>query len=577
MRFDASGAADRVPELLETAQKRALTEEEARALAEALRDRQPWLEWAGKREQRSFEVEPVALHIHERIAAQAIVKVAARQDVQRDLFADPQLSYREAVQFYQHDIDWANRMILGDSLQVMASLARREDVAGRVQMIYVDPPYGIKFASNFQPEVGKRDVKDKESDLTREPEMVKAYRDTWTLGVHSYLAYLRDRLMVAKELLADSGSIFVQISDENLHRVRCVMDEVFGAESFIALITFSKTAGATVVLLPSTADYIIWYARDKSKIRYQRLFSEKSIGRDNSSKYDSMEMQNGLRMALSQVGESYAEGKIYRIDNITSQSVGREKGEGAASWFPVSVNGLEFLPTMKTRWKTNGQGMDRLLGAERVQVTGSTIGYRRYLSDFPASAVTNVWDDIGGIQSRTDPKVYVVQTATEAIKRCLLMTTDPGDLVLDPTCGSGTTAYVAEQWGRRWITIDTSRVALALARQRLMTAKFDYYQLRPVNEEDLRRNPNGAWLKDGSGAIAGPATLDCETVPHITLKSIAQNAALDPIFAKHQPILDEKLAALNAALADTLTPNPSPTGRLSITHILNGRAAAAIW
>lgn len=246
LRFDASGAADRVPELLETARQRALTEEEVRLLAEALRVRQPWLEWAGKREQRSFEVEPVALHIHERIAAQAIVKVAARQDVQRDLFADPQLSYREAVQFYQHDIDWANRMILCDSLQVMASLARRGELAGRVRMIYVDPPYGIKFASNFQPEVGKRDVKDKESDLTREPEMVKAYRDTWTLGVHSYLAYLRDRLILAKELLADSGSIFVQISDENLHRVRCVMDEVFGAENFVAGIVFSKTTGATV-------------------------------------------------------------------------------------------------------------------------------------------------------------------------------------------------------------------------------------------------------------------------------------------------------------------------------------------
>lgn len=251
LRFDGSGIVDRLPELLETARRRALTEEEARWLAEGLRVPQPWLEWAGKREQQSFEVEPVALHIHERIAAQAIIKVAARQDVQRDLFADPQLNYREAVQFYQHDMDWANRMILGDSLQVMTSLARREDVAGRVQMIYVDPPYGIKFASNFQPEVGKRDVKDKESDLTREPEMVKAYRDTWTLGVHSYLAYLRDRLMVAKELLADSGSIFVQISDENLHRVRCVMDEVFGAENFVSLIKFVKTSSASSELLPT--------------------------------------------------------------------------------------------------------------------------------------------------------------------------------------------------------------------------------------------------------------------------------------------------------------------------------------
>ncbi|MBL8999069.1 MAG: site-specific DNA-methyltransferase, partial [Gemmatimonadetes bacterium] len=227
----------------------------------------------GKREQRSFEVEPVALHIHERIAAQAIVKVAARQDVQRDLFADPQLSYREAVQFYQHDIDWANRMILGDSLQVMASLARREELAGRVQMIYIDPPYGIKFASNFQPEVGKRDVKDKESDLTREPEMVKAYRDTWTLGVHSYLAYLRDRLMVAKELLADSGSIFVQISDENLHRVRCVLDEVFGAENFVSLISFQTTSGfAESGGLSRMGDYLLWYGKNREQTKICTLY-----------------------------------------------------------------------------------------------------------------------------------------------------------------------------------------------------------------------------------------------------------------------------------------------------------------
>ena len=274
LRFDGSGAADQWSELLATAQQRALTREEIALLAEALRQQQPWLEWAGKREKRGFEVEPVALHMHERIAAQAIVRVAARQDVQRDLFADPKLSYREAVQFYQHDIDWANRMILGDSLQVMASLARRESLAGRVQMIYVDPPYGIKFASNFQPEVGKRDVKDKESDLTREPEMVKAYRDTWTLGVHSYLAYLRDRLMVAKELLADSGSIFVQISDENLHRVRMVMDEVFGAENFCRVIAFRKTTAELARKLQShpTVDYLLWYAQNTDRIKFRPAF-----------------------------------------------------------------------------------------------------------------------------------------------------------------------------------------------------------------------------------------------------------------------------------------------------------------
>ncbi len=547
LRFDASGAADRVPELLETARRRALTEEETRWLAEALRDRQPWLEWAGKREQRSFEVEPVALHIHERIAAQAIVKVAARQDVQRDLFADPQLSYREAVQFYQHDIDWANRMILGDSLQVMASLARREELAGRVQMIYIDPPYGIKFASNFQPEVGKRDVKDKESDLTREPEMVKAYRDTWTLGVHSYLAYLRDRLMVAKELLADSGSIFLQISDENLHRVRCVMDEVFGAENFVAQIFFQTTSGRQEEHIDRVGNYLLWYARDAQHTKTYKLF----IPKESSEEFSAGDLQSqGIRSTGS---------------------------------FEVNLFGGIFFPQTSNHWKVTAEGMRRIANAERVLQMRNVIRFKRLASDFPVKALLDVWTDVSGGAGLD--KVYVVQTSSKIIERCLLMTTDPGDLVLDPTCGSGTTAYVAEQWGRRWITIDTSRVALALARQRLITAKFDYYQLRPANEADLRRNPNGAWLaspdspprlrgggatrRGGLNADAGAAdpnhpgadappllekegnrkfTLDCETVPHITLKSIAQNAALDPIFAKHQPILDEKRAALNAAL-----------------------------
>ena len=570
LRFDASGKADRLPELLEAAQKRALTEEEILWLAEALRDRQPWLEWAGKREQRFFEVEPVALHIHERIAAQAIVKVAARQDVQRDLFADPQLSYREAVQFYQHDIDWANRMILGDSLQVMASLARRENVAGRVQMIYIDPPYGIKFASNFQPEVGKRDVKDKESDLTREPEMVKAYRDTWTLGVHSYLAYLRDRLMVAKELLADSGSIFVQISDENLHRVRCVMDEVFGMENFMSVVAFAKTTGATVNFLPSTSDYLIWYAKDLQLVKFRQIYLDKQVGGEGATNYNRFETEMGERRSLA--GQSAESGRIYSLDNLTSQSVGRQKGEGAACWFPVSIGGMNYLPSMQARWKTNEKGIERLFATNRLEATGSRVGYVRYFSDFPVFPLDNTWTDVGA--SFMSDKLYVVQTTPKVIQRCLLMTTDPGDLVLDPTCGSGTTAYVAEQWGRRWITIDTSRVALALARQRLITAKFDYYQLRPVNEEDLRRNPNGAWLKDGSGVIAGPATLDCETVPHITLKSIAQNAALDPIFAKYQPVLDEKLAALNAALVGCENLRTKLAAKLAIKEKTEGKKAA---
>lgn len=557
LRFDPAGAPDKLPALLKKAKREKLAPEEVALLAEALRNQEPWLEWAGKRESqaRGFEVDPVALHIHERISAQAILKVAARQDVERSLFGGEKEAYHEAVQFYRHDIDWTNRLILGDSLQVMSSLAKREDLAGKVQMIYLDPPYGIKFASNFQPEIGRRDVKDKEQDLTREPEMVRAYRDTWQLGVHSYLSYLRDRLIVARELLADSGSIFVQISDENLHRVRMILDEVFGPANFVAQITFSKTSGATVVLLPSTSDYILWYARDRQSVKYRRLFAVKEVGGAASSKYDQVEGPTGHRGAAGAVG---AAGKVFRLDNLTSQSVGRDKGHGAASWFPVRLGGREFLPSLKNRWKTNEQGMGRLVRANRVHITGETLGYVRFIEDFPAYSLTDTWLDIGGIQSRADPKVYVVQTSTSAIERCLLMTTDPGDLVLDPTCGSGTTAYVAEQWGRRWITIDTSRVAVSIARQRLLTAKFDYYQIKPPSLQVVGHR-QGRMDGGADGAAQGLLPVDqpespalgfvYKTVPHVTLKSIAQNVAQDPIFAKHEPLLDAALDAVNAALA----------------------------
>ena len=280
LRFDKSGEADGLPELLEKAREHPLTDDEVKILVEALRHQEPWLEWSGKREAKSFAVEPVALHIHERVSAKAILRVAARQDIQRDLFADPEQEYREAVQFYQHDVDWSNRLILGDSLMVMSSLARREDLAGKVQMIYIDPPYGIKFSSNFQPTVFQRDVKDRAQDLTREPEQIKAYRDTWNLGIHSYLAYLRDRLIVAKELLADSGSIFVQIGDENVHRVRCLLDEVFGNENFVSLITFrKKMMPLGSKFLENVSDYIIWYTKDLGSLKYRPLYEKKYSGR----------------------------------------------------------------------------------------------------------------------------------------------------------------------------------------------------------------------------------------------------------------------------------------------------------
>ncbi len=344
LRFDASGEADRLPELLETARQRALTVEEAGLLAEALRNRQPWLEWAGKRERAWFEVDPIALHIHERVSAQAVLKLALRQPLQRSLFADPELDYRQAVQFYQHDVDWANRLILGDSLAVMHSLARREDLAGKVQMIYLDPPYGIKFASNFQAEVGRREMKDRDADLTREAEQVKAYRDTWTLGVHSYLAYLRDRLVAARELLADSGSIFVQISDENLHRVRMVMDEVFGAENFVSLITVWKTSSSTSGNLPSTSDYLIWYAKLIVSMKYNQIYVEKDPSDPSSgaTEYQHLMFDSGERLPASRFDGKVSPGaKLFRPSPTTSQS-GTE-----ASRMPVEFEGKLFVSTPK--------------------------------------------------------------------------------------------------------------------------------------------------------------------------------------------------------------------------------------
>jgi len=522
LQFDPHGDADDLPELVRDALSRPLTENEARLLAEALRDREPWLEWAEKREQHErgfFEVDPVALHIHERISTQAILKVAARQDVQRSLFADPEQEYHEAVQFYKHDIDWTNRLILGDSLQVMSSLARREDLAGKVQMIYIDPPYGIKFASNFQPEVGRRDVKDRDADLTREPEMVKAYRDTWHLGVHSYLSYLRDRLIVAKELLAETGSIFVQISDENLHHIAEMLDEVFQPVNRVSLITFQKTGGQSAKILGTTSDYLLWYAKDRERLKFRRLFQHRPDDDPAAQGFKGAVMvATGLTCPAAEIDASSDKWEVSRKDPITSPGASNSPQE-------FDFQGKVLLPPSNQHWKTTLEGMERLDKARRVAGKGNSIAYIRYLNDYPVVELTNNWNDTMGARDMA----YVVQTAQRVIERCILMTTDPGDLVLDPTCGSGTTAYVAEQWGRRWITIDTSRVAVSLARQRLLTAKYDHYAL---NDEE-------------EGISGG---FNYKTVPHITLRSIAQNENLGPIFEKHEPVLDEKLTACNKAL-----------------------------
>ncbi|MDQ3473802.1 MAG: site-specific DNA-methyltransferase [Acidobacteriota bacterium] len=544
LRFDPTGAPDKLPELLEQARERKLTENELRLLAEALRKDEPWLEWAGKRELPSFAVDPVALHIHERVSAQAILRVAAREDVQRDLFADPQQQYHEAVQFYQHDVDWANRLILGDSLLVMASLAKREDLAGKVQMIYIDPPYGIRFGSNFQSEIGRRDVKEKEKDLTREAEVIKAYRDTWKLGIHSYLSYLRDRLIISRELLSDTGSVFVQISDENVHRVRELLDEVFGRDSQVVTIVYKKKGNQKGGSLDPINDYILWYARNKAQLRVTELFLSKFGSDEVPDDFDRLEFNTGeLRSPTADDWEKIDSLIQSGVDLVYSDQL-TSGGEFRTQLYEIIFQGRSFKPAPNNSWKHNEVDMTRVLKAERAMVGKTQIRFKKKLSDFGSVSLTNVWADLGGAKE----KRYVVQTNARAIERCMLMTTHPGDLVLDPTCGGGTTPYVAEQWARRWIAIDTSRVATAITRQRLLTSKFDLFKLRELTESDRNKNPNGFWLRDSSKVIADKCTFKCNEVPHITLKSIAQNDNLDPIFFKHDLILDEKLATANVAL-----------------------------
>lgn len=494
----------------------------------------PQLVWAGKAEHTSFEVDVVSLHIHERISTKAILRAVQRPElVQADLFGETPLSADQQVEFYKHEVGWANRLILGDSLLVMNSLLVKEGMAGKVQMVYMDPPYGIKYASNFQPRIDRRDVKDADEDLTHEPEQIKAYRDTWKLGIHSYLTYLRDRLLLARELLAESGSIFVQINDENLHLVRCLLDEVFGRENFVAVVAFAKTAGQTARLLPSVSDYLLWYAKDSSLVKYRRIFLPKSALGGGAEAYHWVELPDGVRRrggsSEKHLGPAASGWNVFRADNLTSQS------GGPSTRFPVAVGEQVFTPA-PGYWKTNAEGLLRLGAAERLAPIGKTLSYVRYLDDFPVFSLGNSWWDTG-IAGFGEPKIYAVQTNTKVIERCILMTTDPGDLVLDPTCGSGTTAYCAEKWGRRWITCDTSRVAVAIARQRLMTAKFDYYELL-----DPERGPAGGFKY--------------ETVPHITLESIAKNTEIDAIAAKYQPQIDQALADLNRALVGATGRSP---------------------
>ncbi len=525
-------------------------------------DLDPQLVWRGKDEQdwSDLVVQAPPLYIQEKVHPKVLIDDLLRrtkenrsQEVghQINLFADFNgVPAGAETEFYQHDQNWSNRMILGDSLQVMASLAEREGLRGKVQCIYIDPPYGIRFNSNFQWSTTSRDVKDGNAGhITREPEQVKAFRDTWRDGIHSYLTYLRDRLTVARDLLTDSGSIFVQIGDENVHLVRALMDEVFGSENFCGQITFTKTTGAGSFaggtnLIPSVVDMILWYGAKLDAVKYRPLYLDKEVGGAGGGMYSFVEEPSASRRRAnpSEIGSGIADGRFLRYSGLTSQTT----RVGQTTVFPVELEGKTYLPA-KGGWKTNKQGMSRLKAACRLAGTERSLSYVRYFDDFPSFSLTNIWTDTAGEPDRT----YVVQTSRKIVQRCVLMTTDPGDLVLDPTCGSGTTAYVAEQWGRRWITIDTSRVALALARARIMGARFPFYLLA-----DSRDGQTKEAQVTGAPPSSQPVHANIrhgfvyERVPHITLKSIANNAEIDVIWEQSQAKLEPLRESLNAALKE---------------------------
>ncbi|MFD8809922.1 site-specific DNA-methyltransferase [Streptomyces sp. NPDC059627] len=502
----------------------------------------PQLVWKGKDEQdrQNLEVPAPPIFRQERIEPRYLVKQlmdetkrlrkkggveSSEEELSlfgTDFFEDGILDELDKVDWYNHQMNWTNRMILGDSLQVMASLAERESLRGKVQMVYIDPPYGIKFGSNWQARADNSRVRDgKMEDATREVEQIKAFRDTWELGISSYLSYLRDRLTSTRDLLAESGSVFVQIGDENVHLVRSLLDEIFGSENFVSLIAYKTTSGAGSFaggtnVLASVADYVIWYARNIDAVKYRQLYVLKQLGESGASGYNFAEKSDGSRARFTSAPP--AGGRVFTADNLTSQTT----RVGQTTVFPVTVDGVVYRPA-KGGWKTNQEGMQRLKNARRLLGLGRTLRYVRYFDDFPAFPRNNLWDDTTTAGFGAD-KIYVVQTNTKVIERCVLMATDPGDLVLDPTCGSGTTATVAEQWGRRWITIDTSRVAIALARHRLMGTKYPAYLLADSPEGKAKEAELSPQPFDRS-----PSKHDIrrgfvyERVPHITLKSIANN------------------------------------------------------
>jgi adenine-specific DNA-methyltransferase len=515
----------------------------------------PQLQWAGKAERTSFEVPTVSLHVHERIDPRTIIEAVRKKEeqLQPSLFEQAELPLRQAIEFYKHRQNWTNRMIAGDSLLIMNSLLVKEGMAGQVQMIYIDPPYGIKYGSNFQPFVNKRDVKDgQDEDLTQEPETLKAFRDTWELGIHSYLTYLRDRLLLARELLSESGSIFMQISDENLHLARSLMDEVFGVENFCAVLICRKTSAlnspqARVNIIPASADFLVWYSRDLKKIKYRQPYLRKTLSGDGGDHYRTVELSNGDTRPISSNEITDPDllpsgSRVFQYDNLISQGYSPTLSQ------PFEFDGNIFSPGATSHWKTTLEGLAQLAKAGRIAATGRTLRYKRYFDDFPVMMVNSIWEDVGADAD----KRYVVQTPSAIIQRCILMTTDPSDLVFDPTCGSGTTAYVAEQWGRRWITCDTSRVAITLAKQRLMTANFDYFELARSHE----------------GVSSG---FRYKTVPHVTLKSIANNEPPATETLYDQPFVDSSKQRVTGPF--TVEAVPAPT--VQALHEVESAATSA--
>ncbi len=496
----------------------------------------PQLQWASKAEHTSFEVPTVSLHVHERIDPKTIIETVKKEHDdggQMSMFSEKK-PLREAIDFYKHKEGWTNRLIAGDSLLVMNSLLEKEGMAGKVQMVYFDPPYGIKYGSNFQPFVNKRDVKDgKDEDLSAEPEMIKAFRDTWELGIHSYLTYLRDRLLLAREILHESGSVFVQISDENIHHVREILDEVFGNNAFVSIINFKTTSGFEKSTLTRIGDYIIWYCKDPSAVKYHQLFEEKEF-QIGVNGYHRLMLADGTRRSLTKEEKENPDripkgARIYKAGDIKSQ--GRTNSPQN-----FEFEGKTFEPGPNHHWKTNVEGLKELAAQNRIHSSGTSIQYIRYFDDFPVQKISNVWLDTG-TGSFSEEKIYAVQTNPKVIARCILMTTDPGDLILDITCGSGTSAIAAEEYGRRWITCDTSRVSLTLSKQRIMTTQYDYFQLAHVNE----------------GISSG---FVYKEVPHITLKSIAQKIPTVNEVLYDQPLVDSSKTRITGPFTVEAVPAP---------------------